>query len=280
MSDYEAELRGVVMTCDAADSLAVRSYAGLGGPEIEGTVLPYAGKDGVVPQGADRARARQIVIEARILAASPAAAMQLRHQLVAAWAPVRDGLLTLRVRLAGVDYEIDGRPGVIDADVSDLLSSVVRVRASFAGADPRLYLSASAGSVALGADTSGGFLAPITFPYAASGATVGSPGDAAVTNVGTFETPWIAVIHGPATNPRIILAETGEQVELIGDVPAGSNLVLDSRDGTVRLDGSPRPTWLSFGSRWWLLPAGTSTVRYRSASASGTADFTWRPACL
>lgn len=279
MSDYEAELGGVLLTCDGDDDLSIKTFAGLGGPEVTQQFAPWSSRDGSTPLGGDRLPSRQIVLEALIHTGTAAAAMEARKTLLAAWGPVRSGMVTLRLRLAGVDYEVDGRPGKIDVEVKDLIYGVLKARLPFTALDPRLYLTAGTSSVSIGLGALGGFLAPITFPYAASAGST-SPQDAGINNVGTFETPWMASITGPVTTPKVILADTAEFVELNGVVPAGSTLVLDSRARTILLDGSPRPSWLTLPSKWWLVPAGASTVRFRAVAGSGICTFSWRSACL
>lgn len=280
MSDHEVEYNGILLTCDGDDELSVRSFAGLGGPEVSQSYTAWSSTDGSSPEGPARLPTRLMVFEALIECSTPELAQLKLRQLVTAWGPVRSGLATVRVRIGGQDYEVDGRPGKVDANVQDLHVSVVRARLTWIGLDPRLYAGTADSTTHLGLGTSGGFVVPITFPYSASGLVVGDPADVSVTNEGGFETHWTVSIVGPVSAPRISLAETGETVDLTGDVPAGSTLVLSSRERTIRLDGSPRPQWLTLASKWWLLPAGTSTIRFRAVSGSGTATFNWRHAWL
>lgn len=281
MSDYEVEYNGILLTCDGDDELSVRSFVGMGGPEVAQSFTAWSAIDGSNPDGPDKLPVRQMVFEALVYCATPADAQLLLRQLATRWSsPVRSGLATVRVRVAGSDYEIDGRPGKVDADIKDMETSVVRARLVWVGMDPRLYAGTADSGAVLGIGTSGGFIAPVTFPYAATGLVVGDPADVAVTNEGEFETHWTATIIGPVTDPRITLAETGETVALVGEVPLGSSLVLTSRERTIRLDGSPRPSWLTLSSKWWVLPAGTSTVRFRATAGSGTLTFNWRHAWL
>ena len=129
----------------------------------------------------------------------------------------------------------------------------------------------------LGLVDGGGRTYPRTYPMTYG---AGSDSDGTAVNAGTFETDWTATIVGPVTTPRITLGETGQLVELDGDVPVGSTLVVSSVDGSVLLDGSPRPGWPTLLSRFFKLPAGSNTIRFRAASGTGSCTFAWRDAKL
>jgi hypothetical protein len=277
---YEAELRGLVFGCEAGDELAIRSFAGLGGPELVSAAREFSGRDGSTFQGADRASRRQITLEGRIHVDTALDAESRLRQVVSSWgAPVRSGTERLRLRVAGIDYYLYGRPGTLDANIEDIRYGVVRTRMPFLCSDPRLFTT-EVSALLLGLDDGGGFVAPVTFPYASTGAE-GTIGDGTAVNIGTADTPWVATITGPVDNPRLTLGATGETVELIGSVPDGATLVVDAGARTVRLDGASRPTWLTLASRWWELPAGTSsTVRFRASSGTGTLNLTWSSAWL
>jgi hypothetical protein len=280
MSDYEVELRGVTLTCDELSVLGVSTLAGFGGGSVSSTMRPYTGRDGSVFQGPDRLRDRRLTFEAVIVEETPAAAELSLRTMIAAWnEPVREGSLDLRVRLAGTDYLLRGRPGTPDANIQDMPFGVVKLRLPFACPDPRMYETTERSATLGLGNAEGGFTAPVTFPYFAVGGSGGDL-DPVVSNTGLTTAPWRAELTGPLVNPELTLSTTGEKFSLVGEIPDGSTLALDSLRRTVRLDGSPRPSWPELSAVWWELPVGNSIIRLRAVSGSGGGTFYWRSAWL
>lgn len=150
-------------------------------------------------------------------------------------------------------------------------------RCTFALSDPRWFDDLAKSVTVTVASTTGGITTPIDTTGGITSTGSGSTGDANVVNNGTAPAPWVAYISGPVTTPRLMLG--GQTVELLGDVLAGSTLVVDSHDGSVRLGvgGASRP-WVSFESEWWEIPPGTSTFSFRAAAGTGSTTLIWQDA--
>jgi hypothetical protein len=224
---------------------------------------------GVAFVGRDVGEAGSISFECHIIGSSTDDCVDLTDDIMAAFGPASDTReLTLTMGTRSKVFR--GRPlsCVPVLDGSDTGSA----RCSFTVAEPR-WFSGVTKSVTVGvASLSGGFTTPFTTPFVTTGS--GSSGDVMVTNAGTAPAPWSAYITD-VTNPRLILG--GNTIELIGVVPAGSVLVVDSYEGTIRLDGASRP-WATFESVWWEIPPGASTFSFRAAAGTGTATLAWQDA--
>jgi len=114
----------------------------------------------------------------------------------------------------------------------------------------------------------------VTFDLEFGGVT---PRGAAVAhNDGNFPAPWQVIFDGPVTNPRIQNTATGQQLEFTGTVPGGSQLVVDSLNRVVQLDGASRYQWLGTQSQWFDLAPGTTPLRIVAESGTGAATLTYR----
>ena len=281
MTAHSATLRGLVIG-DGSPYKFDREPEGLGVGRYSTARIERLWTDGTFVAGADRLTAREVTFsveawDGRDFAGGGSAGVEtLLQALQAAWAPVRVGTIPLTLNLAGTDRVLFGRPIAVDVDAEGLLYGFARVRLVFEATDPRLFSEVQS-SVVLGLAVGGGMTFPLTFPLTFG---AGSDSDAAAVNAGTFETTWTATITGPVTTPRITLASTGQFVELDGTVPAGSSLVVSQADGSVLLDGSPRQSWVTLPSRFFTLPPGSNTIRFRAASGTGSCTFSWRSAWL
>lgn len=107
--------------------------------------------------------------------------------------------------------------------------------------------------------SSGGALAfPITFPI-----TFGAPaanGRLLTVNDGTADAFSTFTVTGGAMAGGFTLVEvkTGRRITVARDLTAANRVTIDSRTGTVLLDGSPIPGYLT-RSEWWPVPARGST---------------------
>jgi hypothetical protein len=196
------------------------------------------------------------------------AAFALRN----AWRPHEgDGLLELTVQMQSGIYVYRGRP-LRPAVITDEWGYGT-ANVKFDVLDPLMY-AVSFRTAFVGLVTfTGGFDSPIVTPIVTTSS--GSTGDAFVINEGYAPAPWTALLSGPLTNPRLIL--NGQSINIVGDIPAGSNLSVDSRTGRVELDGAMRP-WVVGSSTWWDIPPGPSTFSLRADSGSGSATLSWRDA--
>lgn len=279
MTAHSATLRGVQIG-DGTSYKFELEPEGLGPGRYLTARLERLWSDGAQVLGADRMASRSVTFaveawDGSTFADGGAEAVEaLLAPLLAAWAPVRSGVLPLTLNLSGTDWVLFGRPVETSVDATSLLYGFARVRLVFEATDPRLF-SASESSLVLGLNAGGGVEADVTAPVTAG---AGSDSDGTAVNAGSFETEWSATITGPVTTPRLTLASSGQFVELDGTVPAGSTLTVSSSDGSVLLNGSPRQSWPTLLSRFWKLPAGSNTVRFRAASGTGSCMFSWRDA--
>lgn len=156
-------------------------------------------------------------------------------------------------------------------------------------ADPRIVSQAiNSGSVSAGALTTSGFNFPLNFPLDFM-EVAGLAGSISATNAGNGEPggpgalPWFRV-DGPITNPRIRNNTTGKEIRIIGSLSSSEYLLIDSRDHTIKLNGSiDRYDLLDFAnSEWWELQSGANDVRLLSAAYSAPAALTiyWRDSWL
>lgn len=235
------------------------------------------GNDGQKFLGSDRLLPSLLTFTVHITGVDITARLAAADALRAAWAPVRTGTVQLTLALNGVERLVVGRPGRCDIDVSKLAFGTLRARCTFETSDARMFEGGAMSSLTLGLTAGGGMVFPLTFPLTFG---AGSDSDGSAVNIGNIDAPWIAVIDGPVDTPRITLGETGEFLELDGNILAGSTVVIDSAAQSILLDGSPRASWQTLLSRWWSLAPGTNTVRYRASSGSGSCSFTWRSAWL
>lgn len=127
----------------------------------------------------------------------------------------------------------------------------------------------------------GGLASPMTSPLTSG---QGVLGQASAVNRGSADAWPILTVEGPATNPSIRNATTGEELNLIYTLGAGETLVIDTnpRRRTVRLGGTAnRYGAIDFPRSAWprLLP-GTNDLRLSFAAYSAGAKLTasWRDA--
>lgn len=274
MSVYTATLRGVDIGVGTSYEW-VTAPQGLGGGTYRTSRLELQSADGIRNVGPDLLAARDLTFDVQMLG-SASEIETLADDLRQAWAPVTSGVVSLSLTLANSERILYGRPVVSEVDFENLYHGLGRAMLTFEASDPRMF-SATESALTLGLSDPGGLEFPLTFPL-----TFGAAGDSdgPAVNDGTYETDWTATIVGPVTNPKILLGNTGEYVEMTGTVPSGSTLTVSSADRSILLNGSPRQSWLTLPSRWWKLAAGSNTVRFRADSGTGTVTIAWRSAWL
>lgn len=85
-----------------------------------------------------------------------------------------------------------------------------------------------------------------------------------VENDGDEDAHAVYVIRGPLPGPRVYLL-SGEFIGLTADLTADDEAVIDSRSGTLRINGTLRADALPAGATFPRIPAGGTEVRLRSA---------------
>lgn len=154
---------------------------------------------------------------------------------------------------------------------------------SFVSADPRVY-EQEADTVDVGLTIVDGFTSPFTSPFVQSGAGV----ESTATNTGDADTPIVACIYGPASNPVLLNATTGKLITFQGlTIDDGQYVEIDTAQKTVRLNGSEAADRYQFyvaaSSSMWMLEPGDNQIRLVVSSGSGVntrATIEWRNAWM
>jgi hypothetical protein len=126
----------------------------------------------------------------------------------------------------------------------------------------------------LAAAPGGGLITPLFSSQSAMGVLdfgpPGIPGTVTFRNPGTADTAPRFTITGHAPGFTITEVESGDRLDYVETVPAGSALTIDAADGSVVLDGlSDRSPYLT-RREWSRIPGGASrTYLFESRNNSG-----------
>jgi hypothetical protein len=272
MDNYTATVNG--LTIGAGTVYQWTAWpSGLGTPEIRTDDQSRPRRAGVTAAD-DLLGAREIAFEIQVKGDRTAIEAAL-SALNAAFAPSPvDVWLNLRVTGTPSEYALKGRPRGVEWNLTDRFTNRIGdARCVFVATDPLKYGAVQNTAISLPTGTAG-LVVPAVAP-AVLGVSAG--GEAIVVNSGTAPVDWVATITGPMSTPRLEHVELARRVSFDLTLLAGETLVLDSRTGSALLNGStPRTSLQLPGSRWWQLPVGSSTLRLRAASGTGTATFTHR----
>lgn len=116
--------------------------------------------------------------------------------------------------------------------------------------------------------------------------TEGTPGDLVVVNAGTADTKPTLSITGPCSTPSVVRTDTGDRLEYDIALADGDVLTIDTRCGTVLLNGAANRDHLATGRSVLLeefaLPPGSTGLAYRALSGTPPSTLTavWRSAYL
>lgn len=128
-------------------------------------------------------------------------------------------------------------------------------------------------------DGSGGIVYPIVYPI--DYGIEGGPGQEVLLNAGTDPAPAIIVFHGPAVDGYGVTI-AGQMLRFTGPLAIGDTLTVDTRDGSVLLNGSSdRTGWVSTDSvppETWRIPPGEAACTFSLAAGGGVGtgvDLTW-----
>ena len=245
------------------------SPPGLPGVRARQSTVPRL-SGGISFTGADVGDGGTLPLEVFVDGATSAAVMSLIDEVVAAWSP-SDIVEELELVLAGQTRVYRGRPAGAVPDLQWLLEGhLAAVKLDFTVSDYRWYSATPKSVQVTVASMSGGMDTPMVTPMVTTGS--GSTGDVPVTNNGTAPAPWTAFLAGPLTTPRLILG--GKVLTVGGTIAAGSTAVLDSREGSLLVNGAPQP-WVTVDSEWWDIPPGQSTLSFRAAAGTGSVLVSW-----
>lgn len=230
-----------------------------------------------VHAGADLLGIRRIAFTITIDEPTMAAALAAERIIAGAFAP-SDIALPLVIVDDNGEWTMWGRPQPASPDFTYADVGLITVECRFAATDPLLYSVEATQTVGWPAGSEGHTF-PHTFPLVFGAA--GETGVVSVSNPGTMPAPWSATIDGPWVNPTVTLLGHGDTIEVTISLGTGDQLVLDSRDRSIILNGTAsRASAIRAGSRWFDLPVGSSEVRFGGASGSGQASLAWRGADL
>lgn len=102
----------------------------------------------------------------------------------------------------------------------------------------------------------GGVELPTVLPIALDG----NLNSFTATNSGNFAATAVVTITGDITNPKIINFTTGRYFEIIADMNAGDELIIDSEARTAELNGINVLADRAEGSNWMFINPGANTV--------------------
>lgn len=152
-------------------------------------------------------------------------------------------------------------------------------------ADPRVY-ELTERSLVITAPTAGigGLTYPLSYPL--SYGTAGSPNSGLAPNVGSEATKPVLVFTGPITTPRVVNTTAARALEFNIDLTAGQTLTVDTKAGTVLLNGTTDRLYtrsnLTVPVKHFELDPGANSLTLLAA-AFGTGahlEVLWRSAYL
>lgn len=196
-------------------------------------------------------------------------------------------LSVLRHCRNGVTYRAYGRGrkfGVIPESVAD--PEFQQVSATFKLAGPEQCIETPAGAASLtvrlveSANAGEGF--PVPAPVSWAGSAPSLSGHGVVTVGGVLPASFRVTVKGPVTGSLtgVFLAGNGWEFATSAPVPAGQNLVLDTRTQSVTVNGRSIAGTLSRKSRLTArLAPGAQQVTFNGSDPSNTstATFSWYP---
>lgn len=209
----------------------------------------------------------------------------LHRQLAAAFRPVGvDPHIELRwMDVDGEEFVVTGYPSGISVTPRNTSVGLGLTNLGFVALDPLIY---SAQVYTAGPLTSpvysGGLTIPFTIPFTINGTVTGA--EEILSNDGTEATGLVITITGQLADILLQLQQLDglgevvatQEIRVLGEVPAGSTLVIDTRARTVIQDQITSRRGDVSGD-FLLLPPGESRIRMR-ATGSGEIDIQWRTA--
>lgn len=140
--------------------------------------------------------------------------------------------------------------------------------------DPRIYdVAETTQSINLGATVYTGFGFSFGFDFGFGGVST-TTDQVIVNNSGNRPTPPIMTINGPVTNPRIFNETQGKEMQFIITLGVGETLVIDTKNKTVRLNGTTNRRNTLVAPTWFYLDSGATQIRYRAESSDPTSFLT------
>lgn len=244
---------------------------GLASPPIRNSIADYSGRDGGLIEGNQLYSGRTISIPGFIIGDSCADHDEKRIELIEKLPKNQN--IDLEIEMSNFSVFTTVRVIDVQADYTDPKAS--RYKVDLYSGDPYLYTSEEF-DVNIPRAVGGGFTIPFVLPVIfdpGSGTTI-------VNNTGSVIIYPQFIIDGETTNPRFTNVDTGEFFELTVNASPGDQIVIDTKDRTVTLNGSSILYLVDDASTWLTLAVGQNRFRYSTDSGSdtGTASVTWRSA--
>lgn len=270
---------GVQVSLHETDNVALSRAEGLvGSPRPREVVRPRPGAHGSVIRSR-YLEDRSITLEGEVWGSTLDEAYARWDEIARAFQACIPEPRPLRFRRGGRDLVTDVRLAGATPVPLEGGGAFLRYQAALRAADPRVF--GQAWEEAVTSDYGGGGSSyPSTYPDSFLPSIERT---ALVQHDGSIGTPPVLVVSGEVVDPVIRLVETGEEIRVVGTVPAGQTLEVDVAAGTVKLQGTNRLDLVDLAaSQFFDLPPGASGVRLFSTSADETASVVvrWRPAFL
>lgn len=160
----------------------------------------------------------------------------------------------------------------LEWDASELLC---RYQISVLGSSPYKFGVESTASTAFASAPSG---TGLVFPLFPDGdldfGALQDVGQAVVTNFGTAAAPVVFTVTGPTPSLGFVITDTvtGDRIQYLGQVPDGSELVIDSGAGSVVIDGTADRLGDTIVDSWPTIPAGESRAFLFEPNGTATAS--------
>jgi len=279
-TDWQFEANGLLL--GSGTSYDVRVIAGLAGSApVRGADVQRTLRHGS-RAGSDFLAPRQIILEFDIMPSATETFDDLLQALSQAL-PVAEDEYEIAFQVPGVangvTARILGRTRKRDIGVDlEYFYGYAKPRFQIIASDPRIYAEAQSLAMVGLPTTEGGRTYPRTYPRTYGSVSTG--GTITANNAGTFSTPVVFTLTGPATNPTIENVTQGKSLEFNIVLASGETLVIDTDSRTVLLNGTAsRYSALMASSEWFDLDPGDNQIDYRAATSTiSEITATWRSA--
>jgi hypothetical protein len=268
---------GTTLQFNAGGSLILEEATGFDSPNVRENVEDLPERDGAVA-GKFWFGARPVTLSGRIISSSAADRNATVMQLQQALRALRSD--------ATLSSQPQGMPGMqTSARLQNFRVTggfVKQFQIGLICPDPRIYSQTLNHVLTTTAPSSGGAAFPWIFPVNFGGGS-GGTANVSVSNAGNMDSFPIIRVTGPATNPQLKNATTGEQLQIDNvDIAAGAWIEADCDQRTVRSsDGITLYGRVRFPpSVFWTLAPGANEVQLwaDSSSAGVQLDVFWRDA--
>lgn len=278
-TDWQIEFNDL-LTGDLTD-YDLRLIEGVGGMAAIRTADQKLQRRHGLHPGDDFLDGRTITLEYDVTNADHAARVLLLDALFAAFKPGEDELpLVFQIPsiAGGGKRRINCRPRrrAMPIDLQ-FLYSISEITLQLESTDPRIFDNTESTDMVSLPTAGGGLNFPSTFNRTFGAVSTG--GTITANNAGTFDTPVVLRVDGPATDPIIENVTAGKTLELDIELGASDFIEFDTEERTVLLNGTASRYSLLRRSGWFDLAPGNNQLDFRAATTTAaTLTATWRSA--